>query len=332
MNTMKWGLNNCGLLAEADRSMYRDAQGEPRRDTVSRSLIDAERSGDNYNLCPHEQYTRREIAEIHRRIRGKELRRDGVAMGCTIITQPKDYAGDSRAFFDVAYRELLKLYKLQDEDVVSAWVHMDETTPHMHFYFLPRYRPELHPDKDGKPQGKDSMAWDKVFPRSMYQKQHKYLQRSMTRQLKTEVNLLNDETLGINNINKLTREEKRMGIKSAKERRSELLREIDDMWGTLETLRRQCAAEYNALEAGKRKKAGMEAKLRELQEEAAEALKMRDNASREAFAYGRKAETAKSVYAEAKVLAHEIVTANADKLQELMERNETQVMILEEYA
>lgn len=102
MNTKKYGAGNAGLLDEADRSLYRDAQGE-MKDNVSKSRIDSERTSLNYNLCSHDQYTKGEIMAMQRELRGKEMRKDGVLFGSTIITLPKDFSGDSRAFFQSAY-------------------------------------------------------------------------------------------------------------------------------------------------------------------------------------------------------------------------------------
>lgn len=54
-----------------------------------------------------------------------------------IVTLPKNeqLAGREREFFEQAYRFLVD--KVGQENVVGAWVHMDETSPHMHFCFVP---------------------------------------------------------------------------------------------------------------------------------------------------------------------------------------------------
>lgn len=193
MNTQKYKMSNNGLFGEADRSIYEDKTqtGEDGKkvykDTVSKSIIDFSKTHLNYNLCPHEQYKGWELKEIHEKIRGKKMPKNGVAWGSTVISLPKDYEGDARAFFESAYKNLKKLYKLKDEDIVSAYVHMDESTPHMHFYFIPVVHEE----------DRDRISWETVMPRKMYQSQHEKLQKMMTEELETEVNLLNGETLGI---------------------------------------------------------------------------------------------------------------------------------------
>ena len=181
MHTEKYGMGNCGLLLEADRSLYKNA------DTTSKSIIDHDKTHLNYNLCPHEQYKAWEIKSIHEKIRGKKMRKDAVAFGITVITKPKDYNGDSRQFFETAYEGMKDTYGLTDEDVVSAYVHMDESSEHMHFIFLP----VMH-DKE-----KDRISWESVMPRRMYKTQHKILQKYMREKIPdATINLLNGKTLG----------------------------------------------------------------------------------------------------------------------------------------
>ncbi|MDE6641336.1 MAG: plasmid recombination protein [Acetatifactor sp.] len=196
MNTQKYKVGNLGLLSEADRSMY------DKKDTISKSIIDPARTHLNYNLCPHPQYTTAQVKEINKKIRGKEIAKNAVAWGSTIVTVPQDYGGNLQDFFATAYKGLKKMYKLKDEDIISAYVHMDETTPHMHFYFIPVKHE----------QDKDRIKWDGVMPRKMYQQQHRILQKYMTEVLQTPVNLLNGATKGID-VRTMTADEKRLSMR-----------------------------------------------------------------------------------------------------------------------
>ncbi len=56
-----------------------------------------------------------------------------------VLTVPKSLPADRhRAFFENAYQFLVNRYGVDGgRNVVSSWVHMDETTPHMHFSFVP---------------------------------------------------------------------------------------------------------------------------------------------------------------------------------------------------
>lgn len=211
MNTQKYGIGNSGLLNEVDRSMYKN------KDTVSKSLIDRERTHLNYNLCPHPQYSKQEIIAIQERIRGKKMRKDGILFGSTILTLPKDFQGDEKEFFKSAYENLKKIYGLRDEDVVSAYVHLDESTPHLHFYFIC-----VSHQENG-----DKISWDSVFPRRMYKTQHKLLKKEMEKDLGIECNILNGETLGID-ILRLGKEDKMvsMVLTNKKEKLDELKEEV----------------------------------------------------------------------------------------------------------
>lgn len=192
MNTQKWGMGNCGLFAEADRTMYIDKEtGEYKtnqKDTVSKSIIDFTKTHMNYNLCPHEQYKRWQVKEINEKIRGKKIAKNAISWGSTIISLPKDYNGDPKTFFATSYEGMKKMYGLRDEDIISAYVHMDESTPHMHFYFIP-----ISHEAE-----KDRINWDKVVPRKMYKTQHKILQKYMRAKIpNATINLLNGETIGL---------------------------------------------------------------------------------------------------------------------------------------
>lgn len=207
MNTKKFGMGNCGLFSEADRTMYIDkATGEYKqtnqKDTVSKSIIDFTKTHLNYNLCPHEQYRGWEVKAINEKIRGKKMPKNAVAWGSTIISLPKDYDGDPRTFFETSYEGMKKMYGLKDEDVVSAYVHMDESTPHMHFYFVP----VVHEAE------KERVSWDKVMPRKMYKSQHEVLQRYMREKIPdATINLLNGETIGID-VSKMDANQRKASI------------------------------------------------------------------------------------------------------------------------
>lgn len=199
MNTQKYKVGNLGLLSEADRTMY------DKKDTISKSIIDKERTHQNYNLCPHPQYIAAEVRKINEKIRGKALAKNAIAWGSTIVTVPQDYGGNLQDFFAESYKGLKKMYKLKDEDIISAYVHMDETTPHMHFYFIP-----VKHDAE-----RDRINWDGVMPRKMYQQQHRVLQKYLSERLGEDVHLLNGATKGIDCQN-MTSEEKRLSMRIEK--------------------------------------------------------------------------------------------------------------------
>lgn len=52
-----------------------------------------------------------------------------------VVTLPKDYNGQTKEFFEHTYEFLERDFGR--DNVISSYVHMDETTPHMHFCFVP---------------------------------------------------------------------------------------------------------------------------------------------------------------------------------------------------
>lgn len=104
---------------------------------LSNQDIDESRTHLNYNLAKDiqplipEKFLKQRINEV------KHLKRDDIVyMVDWIVTLPKDVLKeDTERFFEYTYQFLEQKYK--KENVVSAWVHMDETTPHIHFSFIP---------------------------------------------------------------------------------------------------------------------------------------------------------------------------------------------------
>lgn len=103
-----------------------------------RENIDNSRSWLNYNLAPQRPVSQVEF--INERIDSLNLKRrprkDAVRMCDCVITMPRSFdSSRQREFFDAAYAFLAQRYGA--ENVVSAWVHRDETQPHMHFAWVP---------------------------------------------------------------------------------------------------------------------------------------------------------------------------------------------------
>lgn len=103
-----------------------------------RENINNERSFLNYNLAPRRSVSQVEF--INERIDSLNLKRrprkDAVRMCDCVITMPRSFdPSRQREFFSAAYAFLAQRYG--DENVVSAWVHRDETQPHMHFAWVP---------------------------------------------------------------------------------------------------------------------------------------------------------------------------------------------------
>lgn len=96
--------------------------------------IDLSRTHLNYNLAPeHDQieFIQQRTSEV------KCQKRADVNVMCDwVVTAPEGVdQGHLKDFFKASYDFFEKRYGR--ENVISAYVHMDETTPHMHFAFVP---------------------------------------------------------------------------------------------------------------------------------------------------------------------------------------------------
>jgi len=99
-------------------------------------ILDRNRTSLNYNLAVHQSKPQLEF--LHKRL--GEIRtsnRDDLNVLCTwVLTLPKKVkSADEELFFKSSYDFLEKRYG--KENVVSAYVHKDECTPHLHFAFVP---------------------------------------------------------------------------------------------------------------------------------------------------------------------------------------------------
>lgn len=144
------------LFKHYDRTKMLGADGEyyePYRWLTQRgkemnynqSDIDAARTHLNYNLAAEEQplpqaeFVERRLSQIYCH---KNALRNGVVDWVVTLPGMDQYRGREREFFEVAYGFLAERYGRAN--VVSAYVHMDEAQPHMHFCFVPVARDEKH--------------------------------------------------------------------------------------------------------------------------------------------------------------------------------------------
>ena len=105
--------------------------------------IDMERSKHNYHLVPPPRYTYKK--EINRMVqaagcKGCKVRKDSVMMVETLITASPEFMNslppeEQKAYFAMALDFIAE--RVGKENILSAVVHMDEKTPHMHLCFVP---------------------------------------------------------------------------------------------------------------------------------------------------------------------------------------------------
>lgn len=195
--------------------------------------IDKTRTHFNYDLkdrgglTAYEYYKNRidDIASETKERTGKSIRKDAVTLCSWAVTAPKDLPEEKlQDFFKASYEWFAKRYGA--DNIVTAAVHMDESTPHMHLQFTPII------EKDGvrKLCAKD-METRKTLS-TAHQKLQKYLEQA----LGYKVNILNGATeKGNRSVLELQNETLRQQIEERSEQYEKMtktlsskeLREID---------------------------------------------------------------------------------------------------------
>ena len=107
----------------------------------SNPQIDSARTSDNYHIIyPQDKY----IEMINKRLATltlkRKIRSDAILMNSFVISSDGEFfkglrAWEQRAFFEDCARFFVEKYGY--ENMLSAVVHVDETTPHLHLNFVP---------------------------------------------------------------------------------------------------------------------------------------------------------------------------------------------------
>ena len=102
--------------------------------------IDMNKSKENYHIIHAPQYTYlRKIKELIKEY-GCKTRKDSVKLVETLITASPEFMnrlskGEQREYFERAVKFMKD--EIGEDRIISAVVHMDEATPHMHLVFCP---------------------------------------------------------------------------------------------------------------------------------------------------------------------------------------------------
>ena len=107
------------------------ARREEKSDYRSNESIDPDKTDLNYNLA-FDLQPMKQLDFMHKRLSEVKVqnRKDVNVLCDWIVTVPKDLPEEEhRPFFEETYKFLLNRYG--SANTVSAWVHMDETTPHI---------------------------------------------------------------------------------------------------------------------------------------------------------------------------------------------------------
>ena len=131
----------CGVLKHDERTDMDKVQSRKNESIVS------SRTYLNYNLAPIRKFNSVEktVTDYTNREKIHLLKRKDVNIMCSwVVSLPKNISSEDEQnkFFRELYRFLEKRYGHQSkngriENIITATVHLDETTPHMHFGFIP---------------------------------------------------------------------------------------------------------------------------------------------------------------------------------------------------
>jgi len=212
---MKHTKASCGhMFAHFDR----------KAEHISNENLDRTRTHLNYNLATHQQmdqgeFVRKRCSEVR-----CQNRKDVNVMVSWVVTAPKDLPeAEHKAFFQASYDFLKKRYGM--ENVVSAYVHMDEVTPHMHFAFVPVVRTfkqdRKNPDISTEVY---KVSAKECVNRYDLQSFHESLQRYVSKELGHEVSILNEATKeGNRSIEELKRQSATERLREATEKASKIV-------------------------------------------------------------------------------------------------------------
>lgn len=148
--------------------------------------IDTERTHLNYNLASDIQPLE-QLDFIHKRLSEVKVqnRKDVKVLCDWVVTVPKDLPQEQHAkFFQETYNYLAAKYG--KDNVISAYVHKDEVTPHLHFAFIPVV--------EDKKRGGLKVSAKECITRSDLQHFHPDLEKHLTAALGCPVSILNGAT------------------------------------------------------------------------------------------------------------------------------------------
>lgn len=151
---------------------------------LSNKNIKKDKTKENYNLC--KTHTLKQSVFIKDKMQNVGVRNNRTVVMCDwVITLPKSVrAEDEELFFQKVYEFMVNRYG--EKNVISAYVHKDEVTPHMHFAFCP-----IVYDKEKK---KDKFCAKQILTRTELRKVHQDIDKYLDEELGYDCQMLNGST------------------------------------------------------------------------------------------------------------------------------------------
>lgn len=183
--------------------------------------VDHSMSHLNYNLAfknqplPQVEFLQKRLGEV------KVQNRKDINVFCSwVLTAPSDLPkSDEKKFFEDSYSFMQKRYGA--ENVISAHVHNDETTPHLHFSFIPI-------TEDLK-KGGYKLSAKEVCTRKDLQTFHQDLSAHLQNTFGRDVGVLNSATENGNKSIKELKQKQYDEITQLERQKEEIQAKIDDL-------------------------------------------------------------------------------------------------------
>ena len=134
-------IRNTKYKRENLKGIYR--HNERRNKNYSNANIDKEKSYLNYSIKSPQYSYEKEFDKIKEKYNLKGQIKTVSNIACEyIITSDKEFFErigeiETKRYFDTAYKFVSEYKNLGEQYIMSAKVHMDEETPHMHLVFIP---------------------------------------------------------------------------------------------------------------------------------------------------------------------------------------------------
>lgn len=162
---------------------------------TKRENIDDSRSYLNYNLhnVKNEYEFYKNKLEFVKK-NGGTVREDSVTMCSIIVTLPQNFPQNEeleKQFFNACYNLICDDFK--KENVISAWVHRDETSNHIHLKILPVLEKDKS-YKNGEVKKRLSLNANKIVDRNYLQKFHNRLEEYIEDYIGFKPEILNGAT------------------------------------------------------------------------------------------------------------------------------------------
>ena len=211
-----------------------------RTDEVPKEHIDRSRSHLNYNLAPRADEAQMDI--FKKRISEVKVmnRADVNVLCCWVVTMPKTLPVEKEPeFFRNTYEFLENRYG--KDNVVSAFVHKDEVSPHMHFAFIPVVK--------DKKRDRLKVNANECVTRLDLQKIHGELQEHLESKLECQVDILNEATReGNKSIAELKRESAIERLEKATTKATEIVSKAQYRARVIEDMAKPLEAEFEAVQ------------------------------------------------------------------------------------